>query len=191
MLEDKRAWLLDKVRSKSQIMSEARKKGKLVHFGSLMELCSEKHSEQAAENRACIFDGILSAVSIARRAHCDLKDGLLLYLLGRIELRLSLNSNSRRRRRADRATALQLAIKFHTLDSSEQARQQTILHVAVRSPRNRDRRLNPIEGARLIFSSLRSYLMALEVPPIMDGTPGMKPSVIEQLTHAFFNDSNS
>ena len=32
-------------------MEEARKKGKTVHFGSLMDLCFEKHSEQAIENR--------------------------------------------------------------------------------------------------------------------------------------------
>ena len=50
-LEDKRAWEFDKVRSKRAVMSEARKKGDTVHFGSLMDLCFEKHSEQSAENR--------------------------------------------------------------------------------------------------------------------------------------------
>ena len=52
-LEDKRAWLLNKVRSKREVMAEARKKGNTVHFGSLMDLCFEKHSEQSAENRKC------------------------------------------------------------------------------------------------------------------------------------------
>ena len=50
-LENKRAWILDKVRSKKEIMADARKKGKTVHFGSLMDLCFEKHSEQPLENR--------------------------------------------------------------------------------------------------------------------------------------------
>ena len=50
-LEDKRAWLVDKVQSKKVIMAEAKKNGKLVHFGSLMDLCFEKHSEQPIENR--------------------------------------------------------------------------------------------------------------------------------------------
>ena len=43
-LEDRKAWLLEKVRSKQSLMEEARKKGKTVHFGSLMDLCFEKHS---------------------------------------------------------------------------------------------------------------------------------------------------
>ena len=50
-LEDKRAWLLPKVRSKKVVMQEARQQGKTVHFGSLMDLCFEKHSEQAVQNR--------------------------------------------------------------------------------------------------------------------------------------------
>ena len=50
-LEDKKAWLCDKVRSKQAVMAEARKKGTVVHFGSLMDLCFEKHSEQTLANR--------------------------------------------------------------------------------------------------------------------------------------------
>ena len=50
-LEDKKAWLCDKVRSKQAVMTEARKKGTVVHFGSLMDLCFEKHSEQTLANR--------------------------------------------------------------------------------------------------------------------------------------------
>ena len=109
----------------------------------------------------------------------------------KIEIRLTLNSNLRRRRRADRTTALQLAMTFHTLASSEHVQQQTVIHVAVRSPRNRDRRQNPIEDARTILRSLRSYLMALEIAPVQEGTPGMKPSVIKQLIQAFRNEAGS
>ena len=50
-LQDKKAWLLNKVRSKREVMAEARKSGKTVHFRSLMDSCFEKHYEQSIENR--------------------------------------------------------------------------------------------------------------------------------------------
>ena len=39
------AWLLDKVTRKSKLKEKARREGKLIHFGSLMDLRFEKHSE--------------------------------------------------------------------------------------------------------------------------------------------------
>ena len=39
------AWNLTKVRSKKEVIDEARTKGAKVHFASLMDLCSLKNSE--------------------------------------------------------------------------------------------------------------------------------------------------
>jgi hypothetical protein len=80
---------------------------------------------------------------------------------------------------------------FHTLTSPDNGQQQTVVHVCVRSPRNRDRRQNPIEDARTILRSLRSYLMALEIAPLKEGTPGMNPSVIKQLIQTLRDEAGS
>ena len=50
-LIDLRAWTTETVREKREVMEEARQQKKKVHFGSLMDLCHEKHSELAPENR--------------------------------------------------------------------------------------------------------------------------------------------
>ncbi len=44
-LENKRAWDITKMRSKKSVQAEAKRKGKKVHFGSLMALCHMKHAE--------------------------------------------------------------------------------------------------------------------------------------------------
>ena len=44
-LEKTPAWQLTKVRNKNEVIDEARKEGKTVHFASLMDLCHLKNSE--------------------------------------------------------------------------------------------------------------------------------------------------
>ena len=44
-LEEIPAWDLTKVRSKSEVIDEARTKGRKVHFASLMDSCHLKNSE--------------------------------------------------------------------------------------------------------------------------------------------------
>ena len=44
-LEAKNAWIMDSVREHKDVAAEAIKKGVTVHFGTLMALCHEKHSE--------------------------------------------------------------------------------------------------------------------------------------------------
>ena len=44
-LEKIRAWHLTKVRSKSEVIDEARTKGEKVHFASLMDICHLKNAE--------------------------------------------------------------------------------------------------------------------------------------------------
>ena len=50
-LEQKRAWMLETVREKSELMAEAQKSGETIHFGDLMALCHEKPSELPPELR--------------------------------------------------------------------------------------------------------------------------------------------
>ena len=45
-LADLPAWDLSTVRPKADVKAEAFRTGKSVHFGSLMDLCHEKHSEK-------------------------------------------------------------------------------------------------------------------------------------------------
>ena len=61
-LGNKKAWLLDTVRERRDVENEAKKKGKKVHFGSLMDLCSEKNAELAVEKTT-----IQRASSVQRR----------------------------------------------------------------------------------------------------------------------------
>ena len=51
VFERQESMVAGQIRSKRGIMAEARGKGNTVHFGSLMDLCFEKHSEQSVENR--------------------------------------------------------------------------------------------------------------------------------------------
>ena len=44
-LEGRKAWLLNSVREYDEVESEARKENRSVHFGQVMQLCHEKHSE--------------------------------------------------------------------------------------------------------------------------------------------------
>ena len=44
-LEKIPAWQLTKVKNKSEVIAEARNKGRTVHFASLMDLCHLKNSE--------------------------------------------------------------------------------------------------------------------------------------------------
>ena len=44
-LEQIPAWDLTKVRSKSEVIDEARTKGAKVHFASLMDMCHLKNAE--------------------------------------------------------------------------------------------------------------------------------------------------
>ena len=44
-LDDLKAFRKHQVRSKAEVQKEAKDQGRTVHFGELMELCHEKHSE--------------------------------------------------------------------------------------------------------------------------------------------------
>ena len=50
-LEKVPAWDLTKVRSKSEVIDEARKKGAKVHFASLMDICHLKNAELEAKTK--------------------------------------------------------------------------------------------------------------------------------------------
>ena len=52
-LEKKTAWDVSRVRPKAQVIAEAKKDGRPVHFGSLMELCSIKNSQLGKEFWIC------------------------------------------------------------------------------------------------------------------------------------------
>ena len=44
-LADKRAWVIEKMQPRAQVEARANKSGVTVHFGNLMDLCHERHSE--------------------------------------------------------------------------------------------------------------------------------------------------
>ena len=50
-LIDKKAWLVDTVREKKDVIREAREQGQTVRVGSIMDLCHEKRSELPPEKR--------------------------------------------------------------------------------------------------------------------------------------------
>ena len=50
-LEKNSAWDLTKVRSKKEVIDEARTKGKKVHFASLMDICHLKNAELEAKHQ--------------------------------------------------------------------------------------------------------------------------------------------
>ena len=52
-LERTTAWNLKAVKPKAQVIAEAKKEGRSVHFGSLMELCSIKNSQLGKEFWSC------------------------------------------------------------------------------------------------------------------------------------------
>ena len=52
-LEKISAWNLTKVRSKSEVIDEARTKGAKVHFASLMDICHLKNAELEAKHQKC------------------------------------------------------------------------------------------------------------------------------------------
>ena len=45
------AWNLTKVKSKKQVIDEARTSGATVHFASLMDMCHLKHAELEAKHQ--------------------------------------------------------------------------------------------------------------------------------------------
>ena len=51
-LKDERAWLLETVKPRQQVIREAKAKEKKMYFGSLMDLCNENHSELAPHLRS-------------------------------------------------------------------------------------------------------------------------------------------
>ena len=50
-LEKISAWHLTKVRSKKEVIAEARTKGAKVHFASLMDICHLKNAELEAKHQ--------------------------------------------------------------------------------------------------------------------------------------------
>ena len=52
-LEKISAWNLTKVRSKKQVIEEARTKGAKIHFASLMDICHSKNAELEAKHQKC------------------------------------------------------------------------------------------------------------------------------------------
>ena len=52
-LEKISAWNLTKVRSKKEVIDEARTKGATVHFASLMDICHLKNAELEAKHQKC------------------------------------------------------------------------------------------------------------------------------------------
>ena len=50
-LENNLAWNLTKVRSKKEVIDEARTKGVKVHFASLMDICHLKNAELEAKHQ--------------------------------------------------------------------------------------------------------------------------------------------
>ena len=50
-LEKSSAWNLTKVRSKKEVIDEARTKGGKVHFASLMDMCLLKNAELGAKHQ--------------------------------------------------------------------------------------------------------------------------------------------
>ena len=52
-LEKIPAWDQTKVRNKSDLIDEARKEGRKVHFASLMDLCHLKNAELETKHQKC------------------------------------------------------------------------------------------------------------------------------------------
>ena len=58
-LEKIPAWDLTKVRSKKEVIDEARTKGAKVHFASLMDICHSKNAELEAKHQKYKGRGVL------------------------------------------------------------------------------------------------------------------------------------
>ena len=56
-LAESGAWDLKSVRPRRQVIDEAKKTGKTVHFGSLMDLCHEKNSELHLPESQKVYKG--------------------------------------------------------------------------------------------------------------------------------------
>jgi hypothetical protein len=50
-LEELPAWDLTTVQPRAKVSAKAKREGKKIHFGSLMDMCHQKHSEQAESMR--------------------------------------------------------------------------------------------------------------------------------------------
>ena len=70
-LEKILAWDLTKVRSKSEVIDEARTKGAKVHFASLMDICHLKNAELETKHQK------IQRSSWTPRRHCERRFGVL------------------------------------------------------------------------------------------------------------------
>ncbi len=87
-----------------------------------------------------------------------------------VVLHLEVRHNAGGRRLADRAFPFQIELRFsevrqESATSKPQSGARTLIHVAVRPQRSRDRRRrDSLERARQLVSSVKSYLMAYDYP---------------------------
>ena len=63
-LEKIKAWDLTKVRSKSDVIDEARTKGARVHFASLVDICHLKNAELETKHRKYRFRVLYSEATL-------------------------------------------------------------------------------------------------------------------------------
>ena len=88
---------------------------------------------------------------------------ILLFEENQAVLRIQGSSSPALRRQGDRGSALDIGLQFSEIQEHENAPRRTEIDVLVRSVRSRDRRRKNVrERARLLVSSLKSYLMATE-----------------------------
>ncbi len=90
---------------------------------------------------------------------------ILMFEENQAVLRVYGSSSPALRRQGDRGSALDIGLQFSEIQEHENAPRRTEVDVLVRSVRSRDRRRKNVrERARLLVASLKSYLMATEVP---------------------------
>ena len=95
----------------------------------------------------------------------DHRADILLFEENQAVLRIQGSSSPALRRQGDRGSALDIGLQFSEVQEHENAPRRTEVEVLVRSVRSRDRRKKNVrERARLLVASLKSYLMATEVP---------------------------
>ena len=95
----------------------------------------------------------------------DHRADILLFEENQAVLRVQGSSSPALRRQGDRGSALDIGLRFSEVQEHENAPRRTEVEVLVRSVRSRDRRRKNVrERARLLVASLKSYLMATEVP---------------------------
>lgn len=93
---------------------------------------------------------------------------ILMIQKDKLRLRITGRDCQQQRRHTDRVIPFLMDIEFseQSNESAERTRMsQTVVAVAVRPVRVRDRRSNPVEDARNLIQSLKSYLMAQEYSP--------------------------